>query len=1026
MPTLSVLYVVRNEQDTLEKSLTSIRPIADEIVIIDTGSFDKTLSICRKFSFNRIFSHVWSHDFSKTKNYGIKQCKGDWILSMDADEMLDPNSASVIKTAVSNAKQNIAGFALHIKDHPQALDPESPINPRSFFPSPQCRVFRRDNKIMFQGKVAEKPDETVKQIGGIDLLDAKIHHFLWRGKGDEYRDGRLRYYAKLGAAMPIPPSEPAPREESAAPLAAIVIPAFNSLAATKECVAALTANTKCAYNLHMVDNGSTDGTFEYMKGATGRTPQRFIQNVGVARAKNAGAREALSQPQTKYVCFLDNDTHVMNGWLDSMISVLEQNQKIGMIGPLSNNAEGPQNLYTHQGTSNQPLEQRNPEFFLDDSIGGFCMVVRADVLRKVGFFDESFGQYGFEDKDFCQRVREAGFDIAIANRVYVDHKGKVCVTENKIDWNRLQQNAYVKYSQKWLATKTAPAAGPHSPNIPRIKPRDPKFSFVILTHNRLDMTKQCIDSILATSSNFELVLVDNGSTDETVEWVRNRVPSATIIKNAENLGVPKARNQGIRATTTDIVVIMDNDVILQNGWFDELHEPIKSGVGDIVGIEAWQIDHNFSACWKCQAPHERVDYLGGACNMFRRKIFETVGLLDEGFSPAYYEDVDICIRAKASGFKLIWKPTNKVIHKEHATLVHCQRTFKYQEALANSHARFAKKMRSEIRVNHEHLPPVTKKLKILYLGMYYDYGVRERGTSFEQDNFYPSLKAWDKTKEFVHFDYVDMGKLYGIPKMSDMLYEKVQQICPDVIFSVWYDEGHDPRRDVISKIRKTTPTKVVSWFCDSHYRYENFDRPWAEHVDFSVTTSTAGMEKYVRDGLSSKVIKSQWAASPTYKNMPEVQKDIDVLFIGQPHGDRRSIIQHLKSAGINVETFGFGWNRRLNFDEMITHINRAKINLNLSNGADVRVRQIKGRNFEIPACGGFLLTGQAENLFEYYEYGKEIAIFDNVPNLVEKIRHYLGNPAEREAIAKAGYDRTMKDHTFAQRYDHIFKTAGLL
>ncbi len=1018
---LSVLYVIRNEQDCIEKSIQSIQPIADEIVIIDSGSFDKTISICRKFPYVRIFSHAWVHDYSKTKNYGIKQCKGDWILSMDADEMLDPTSASVIKTAVNNAKPNIAGFAVNFADHEASFDINSPANEITFFPSIQTRAFRKHKQIMFEGRVAETISPSVKTVGGIDLLPATIHHYLWHGKGESFKDGRLAYYKKLGANLHPEIPKALPEEKSIiAEQTAIVIIAHNVLSATKECVGSISRHTTSPYNIYFVDNGSTDGTYEYMRGSVGRNPAKFQNNVGVAKAKNAGARDVLSNPNAKYICFLDNDTKVTSKWLDEMISILERNPKIGLIGPISNNANGPQSLYNNDD-SKIPMEQREPEFLKVNSVDGFCMVMPIYVARGVGLFDESLGQYGCEDKDLCERVKQAGYDIAIANRSFVEHRGRLTLIENHIDWQRLATASNIKYSQKWL--KPAVVV-PSSPPSPKNFVKKPRVSIVLITHNRLDMTSACIESLLSTTTDFELILVDNGSTDGTVDWVKKTIPFAKVTKNDKNLGVPIARNQGIRQTTTEHIVIMDNDVVLKTGWLEELMEMITKGA-DAVGLEAWQIDHNFTACYKCHNTNDRFDYLGGACNLFRREIFETAGLLDEGFSPAYYEDVDICIRAKNNGFKLAWKQTSKIVHREHSTLINGQKEFKYQEALQNSHTRFAKKMRGEIKVTPEILPKISKKLNILYLGMQYDYGDRNRGESFEHANFYPALKEWNQTGTFNHFDFVDLGKQHGIKQMSEMLWKTVGSIEPDVMFSVFFDENHDPLKSTIKDISTTTKTKTIGWFCDSHFRYDNFDKPWAYNLNHCVTTSATAYQRYVQDGFGEKIIKSQWGAAPLYKKL-NLTRDIDVSFIGQPHGDRRQVIEKLNKAGLNIQCFGTGWPQRLSFNGMIDIWNRSKVNLNLNNACDTRFKQIKGRNFEVPACGGFLLTGHPENLEEYYEIGKEVVTFNNTDEIIEKTKYYLAHDAEREAIANAGYERTMKDHTYSTRFNEIFSKAGLL
>jgi hypothetical protein len=128
-------------------------------------------------------------------------------------------------------------------------------------------------------------------------------------------------------------------------------------------------------------------------------------------------------------------------------------------------------------------------------------------------------------------------------------------------------------------------------------------------------------------------------------------------------------------------------------------------------------------------------------------------------------------------------------------------------------------MRGEITVEHEKLPP-RKQLSILYLGMQWDYGIRERGTSYEHNNFYPALLGWSRAREVRHFDFVEAGRQHGLAKMSDMLFDLVCQFQPDAIFSIFFNEQADPRMEVFKRIRDTTPTKTINWFCDSHFR------PW--------------------------------------------------------------------------------------------------------------------------------------------------------------------------------------------------------
>lgn len=89
-----------------------------------------------------------------------------------------------------------------------------------------------------------------------------------------------------------------------------------------------------------------------------------------------------------------------------------------------------------------------------------------------------------------------------------------------------------------------------------------------------------------------------------------------------------------------------------------------------------------------------------------------------------------------------------------------------------------------------------------------------------------------------------------------------------------------------------------------------------------------------------------------------------------------------------------------------------------------RIEQIKGRNFEIPGCGGFQLSQYAAGLEDYYHIGKEIAVFGNIDELKLQIKYYLENDAERMRICEAGYLRS-KEYTYEKRFKNIFEKIEL-
>ena len=360
-------------------------------------------------------------------------------------------------------------------------------------------------------------------------------------------------------------------------------------------------------------------------------------------------------------------------------------------------------------------------------------------------------------------------------------------------------------------------------------------------------------------------------------------------------------------------------------------------------------------------------------------------------------------------------------------------------------------------------------MKILYVGMKYDYGDPARGLSFEHCNLYQPLVAMGH--DVVAFDFMSLYQQRGRREMNRALLETVRTEEPDLMFTVLFEDELDPATvDVISH---ETPTVTLNWFCDDHWRFETFSSRWAPHFNWVVTTATSAVPKYERIGYRH-AIKSQWGCNDfTYRKL-DLPLVYDVSFVGQPHGNRRQVIEAIRAAGIEVYARGHGWEAgRLSQDEMIGIFNQSRINLNLPNAASkpltpgdlrrakalkpirslayrtglsrigprvARLRrsthpspqldtgmpeQIKARNFEVPGCGGFLLTGPADDLGRYYEPGREIALFSSVDDMIDKIRYYLAHEDERSAIAARGYERTIADHTYRARFDEIFAAVGL-
>jgi spore maturation protein CgeB len=374
-------------------------------------------------------------------------------------------------------------------------------------------------------------------------------------------------------------------------------------------------------------------------------------------------------------------------------------------------------------------------------------------------------------------------------------------------------------------------------------------------------------------------------------------------------------------------------------------------------------------------------------------------------------------------------------------------------------------------------------VRILYVAMKYDYGRPEQGESFEHWTFYDSLARMGHT--ILYFDFMTLLGELGRDAMNLRLLEVVRAEQPDVLFSVLFRDEIDTA--TLRRISAETETVTLNWFCDDVWRFDDFTSRYAPCFDWSITTASSAIPRYERIGVRN-VIRSQWACNHWVYRPLDLPLRHDVTFVGQPHGARRIVLDALRAEGIRVEAWGHGWeNGRLDQERMVEVFGTSRINLNLANASSApasfsqrsrdtvlraaaaalrripgsapirsfgkRVlygagsepaaaaaaaaapvalldevpteRQMKGRNFEVPGCGGFLLTDPALELASHYVPGKEVGVFDTLRDLIEQTRYYLTHEEERAAIAAAGHARTLAGHTYVHRFAEIFRTIGL-
>jgi len=326
-------------------------------------------------------------------------------------------------------------------------------------------------------------------------------------------------------------------------------------------------------------------------------------------------------------------------------------------------------------------------------------------------------------------------------------------------------------------------------------------------------------------------------------------------------------------------------------------------------------------------------------------------------------------------------------------------------------------------------------VKIVPVFLRYDYGIKSRGDSLEYNGFYPALKQiTDEVYPFWYDEYLDRKE-----ELQKRVIKFVDDVSPDIVFFILMRDEFSFETFDYLKSKYIT----INWFCDDQWRFENFTKYYAPHFTYAITTDKFASSKYRKIGYKN-VILSQWASFGCSENIDfeAIKYKYDVSFVGGISGYRKWLINRLKRRGVKVECFGAGWeNGHVSFEEMAEIFKTTKINLNISNSASYdiryifssvrsmhefvkskkRVEQIKARNFEIPAFGGFQLTNYVPSLEDYFEIGREVAIYTSIEDLMLQINYYLDNEEERGIIMINGYKRAMKEGTYLNRLRGIFE-----
>jgi len=200
---ISLCIITKDEEEFLPRCLESVQGLVDEIVVVDTGSTDRTVAIARKYGAS-VFHHPWEDDYSKHRNQSIAYATGDWILVMDADEVIAARDLDKIRRIIDSVKAD--GFEFTLRNYDTQLFANSTLTTNDyeeekglpgFIPVDLIRLFKKDPDICFTGKVHETVSQSFRQAQKtFHKTGIPIHHY-GRLRQDRIK-GKQEKYLNLG------------------------------------------------------------------------------------------------------------------------------------------------------------------------------------------------------------------------------------------------------------------------------------------------------------------------------------------------------------------------------------------------------------------------------------------------------------------------------------------------------------------------------------------------------------------------------------------------------------------------------------------------------------------------------------------------------------------------------------------------------------------------------------------------------------------------------------------------------------
>ncbi len=477
------------------------------------------------------------------------------------------------------------------------------------------------------------------------------------------------------------------------PKVSVIVPTYNRPDRLRMALESLAAQTFQDFEIIVVNDAGCEVGF-VIAACVDRhriTTISHDRNRGLAAARNSGLRAA----KGTYIAYLDDDDRYLPNHLETLVGYLDRHEcRVAYTDATRVYERQSDGMYVETGRDVPYSYDFSPaDLLVSNYFPVLCVMHARQCLEEVGHFDESL--FAHEDWDLWIRMatRFPFKHLPVTTAEFTWRSDGTSMTSGTRDtYKRTTELIYRKYAPyAELIAGIREAQQRHLEKLyAQISPKSFTCSIIIPTWNRVELTRQCLTALASNTTNtsFEVIIVDNGSTDGTQEFLPTLGGDVQLILNKENLGFAKACNQGARAARGKYLVFLNNDTIPQLGWLSSLVSEVDAHLEvGIVGSKLLYPDgtiQHAGVVRDCQhflpyhiyksfahshpAVNQRREFqiVTAACLLIRRSLFEEVGGFDEEYVNGF-EDADLCLKVRERGYMVVYQPRSIVVHLESQT-----------------------------------------------------------------------------------------------------------------------------------------------------------------------------------------------------------------------------------------------------------------------------------------------------------------------------------------------------------------------